>query len=427
MEVKVQLKHLLIFGLIVVFTFTSILLDLRNQIYNPTLNIAFVYDSLELGVENDANQAWEALNGIQKDIDFTNLNSHYDSIELQNVNLSGSMIDHIGEYAVKNEVVVVYGDSYNEKIGEVIDKNPQTEFIMIDSNYDNNYLNLSQIEIDNTDKLSVIGEQVANATKTKKVLFVANSEDAENQLEGFTKEVNSQEKCKITPLIFDDASDNVAIKKALLKEFNNGYDSVYVATRELNKIVIETAEEVQVDILDDRETVDTTNNQIEQDNAAANSTTDEAVDNTTGETVDSTTGETVDGTTDDNVDSESNIDEVTGETVDETNTDETDNEAAVIEGEEENQTGETDEQELLEYKYEQEQINVYVNGSANVSSGIYYTDETAIDPSNVVRAYIDLNIEEVLYDTISDILEGTIEHTTSYLSFDNNGLELIKE
>lgn len=76
MEVKVQLKHLIIVGLVVIYTFSSILFDLTNQLYNPTLNVAFIYDSLELGVENDANQVWEALNTIQSDFDFESVNTH---------------------------------------------------------------------------------------------------------------------------------------------------------------------------------------------------------------------------------------------------------------------------------------------------------------------------------------------------------------
>ncbi len=455
MEVKVQLKHLIIVGLVVIYTFSSILFDLTNQLYNPTLNVAFIYDSLELGVENDANQVWEALNTIQSDFDFESVNTHFDSIELQNVNLSGKMIDHIGEYAVKNEVVTVFGDSYNEEIDQVIEANPQTEFIMIDSGYTSEYPNLSTIEIDNSDRIEVVAEQVAKTTETKKVLFVGNAEDVNMQLDEFRRQVNANVKCNITPLIFNDTSDNVAIKKQLLKEFNQGYDAVYVATRELNKIVIETAEEVQVDIIDDINSVDEANEKIENQQEiddAQNTSTEEDASTSADDSTDDSTESIVndeagagiisndledntsntDNTTDE--DNTSNTDNTTDEenTVDETNiiTDENGNqvdEDLQINGDNETSNDTSEEVELEEYQYEQSTINVFVNGEANVSSGIYYPDEESDETSNVVRAYIDLNIEEVLYDMFSDILTGTIEHETIYLGFDNNGLELIEE
>lgn len=422
MEVKVQLKHLIIVGLVVTYTFGSILFALTNQIYNPTLNVAFIYDSLELGVENDANQVWEALNTIQKEMDFETINSHYDSIELQNVNLSGSMIDHIGEYAVKNEVITIFGDSYNEEIDEVIEQNPQTSFIMIDSNYEQEYNNLSIIEIDNTNRIEEIAKQIEGATKTKKILFIASSEDAQEQYDTFKSEIDERIDSQVTPLIFDDASDNVTIKKELLAELNEGYDSIYVATRELNKIVIETAKEVQVDIIDDRAQVDLENLEIEESNNAIDL-------NNAGNETDETAGEN-----DQFGETKAPDDEAAELSVNQSDEEyqvsaqqSILNPNAEVDDEEDLEDETSEERELLEYKYEQELINVYVSGSSNISNGIYYTDETNEQTKNVVRAYIDLNIEEVLSDIFVDILTNTATHSTIYLGFNNEGLELIKE
>ncbi len=368
MEVKVQLKHIIIISIIVIYTFGAILLDLKNQIYNPTLNIAFIYDSMDLGVENDANQVWEALNEIQSSFDFEKIDTRYDSIELQNVNLTGSMNDHIGEYAAKNEVVTIFGDSYNDEMEDVILRNPQTDFIMIDSGYEKEYNNLTKIEIDNTTKVEKISQEIIDNTKTNKVLFVASAEDAEIQYQDFLNQVSADPSIRVEPLVFSDTSDNVSIKKELLAKFNEGYDTVYVATRELNKIVIETASEVQSDIITNISEVNAQNEELISQNSETSADTSESDEESAEETIDKE-----------------------------------------------------------EYQYDQKLINVYVSGDENLSSGIYYTDDTKTTTDNVVRKYIDLNIEEQLTELIEDVLVGQIEHKTIYLDFDNQGLEFIEE
>ncbi len=124
-------------------------------------------------------------------------------------------------------------------------------------------------------------------------------------------------------------------------------------------------------------------------------------------------GEEIDSTTDEQ--DEAGLESTTNEDNDSDQIDEAESESA------------NSELEYEEYKYEQDNINVFVNGYANISSGIYYTDDSETETSNVVRAYVDLNIEEVLFDMFKSILSGPFEHETIYLDFDNNGLELIEE
>lgn len=431
MEVKIQLKHLIIFGLVIFYTFASILFALTNQIYNRSLDVAFIYNATELGVENDANQIWESMNRIQKSLDFTNLNTHYNSMNFQNVNVSQKMSDHIDEYAIQNNVIVLYGDTYNASISKVIKNNPQTEFLMIDSKFGPKFSNLTKIEIDNTNKLQVIANDIKKTSKTKKILLVGSEEDILNKLDDFKSEIEIDDSYEITTLIFDDSRDNVSIKKKLLKEFNQGYDTVYVTTRELNKIVIETAQEVQKEIISNRQEVDEENTQILMNQANAKSAENQSnednveKDNINSSNSNENSNELQDGNSDVEQEQKLNLENL--QNADAEKVDSSDLEKVDSSDSKKVNSTDNDEQEKIEYQYEQALINVYVNGNENISSGIYYTDDTNSETSNVVRAYIELNIEDILDEYFEAVINNSVQQQTFYLGFNNGGLELLKE
>lgn len=454
MKVSIELKHLIIVGIVVIYTFTSIVLDLTNQLYNPTLNVAFIYNSADLSEGSDSEQIWNALNDVKENA-FSNVdNSKYDSMELENVNIQAKLTEHINEYALKNEVVVVNGSSYNEKIGNVIRENPSTQFILIDSEYEANFPNLAKIDVENEAKVKESAKDVAKMTKTNKVLYLGTELEYNLTYDTFADEViKNNSKATISSIIVDDKVDKVEIKKKLMESFSEGYDSVYVANRNLNKITIETAKSVQDEIISDRAVVDEQLKAIEENKN--NATTNEVLTDENGEAVTDENGENVTNeievvtddsgdivsnenselVTDENGDivSNENSELVTDENGNEVTTDEssdvvTDKSGEVVTDEKGNEVTTTDEGvEVPTYKYEQEQIHLFVNSDDSLDAGIYYSDETNASVTNVVDGYIDTNYEEILNKDFKQIIKGNQISTTDNLTFDNEGLELIKE
>ncbi len=407
MKVSIELKHLIIVGIVVIYTFTSIIFDLTGQLYNPTLNIAFIYNSSDLNEGSDSEQIWEALNAIKENSADSMKDSRFETVELENANIQAALTDQINEYARNNEVVVIEGSSYNEEIETVIRENPSTQFLLIDSKFGQSFPNLAKIDVEDTARVKKLAKNIALKTKTDKVLYLGTELDYSLNYDTFADEVlKYNNKATITSIVVDDKVDKVEIKKQLMKSFSDGYDSIYVANRNLNKIAIETAKDVQDEIISDRVTVDEQLKAIKE-----NKNTVSADDQTTDET-----------TSDEQTSDESTSDEQTSNEV------VTDEDGTPID--DTKQDVEATTQEVVEmptYKYEQKQIHLFVNSDDSLDAGIYFSDETNADVKSVVDGYIDINYEEVLNRYFKQIIKGNQINKSDELTFDNEGLELIKE
>ncbi len=400
MEIKMQLKHLIIVGIVVIYTFGSIFLQLANELYNPTLNVAFVYNKTNLLSENEASNIWTNLESIQQDYNKSNLNIQYDGMQLENVNISSQMKSKLNEYALKNEVVVLLGDSYNDIIGEIIKNNPQTKFIMIDSNYDREFLNLKTIDINNQEKYNFIADKIAKTTKTKKVLYVETNERISDNYSIFTDEIQKIDpKIEVRYLMVDNIDDKVEVKNKLTDLYAKGIDYVYVDNQELNKIVIETTRDIQKEI-DDNEAaikdakaqnkeIKKTNNEI----SAAKKINDESI-NKNNETTDA------------------EINNPVNPNKDEEKVQEEDEAIDLV--------------DVPKELYPQKEIKVIVNGEVGVDASTYYlTDGTVSD--SVVSGYLKYNINDFLEESFKQITEAEFKSGQSVLSFQDKTIEYIEE
>lgn len=400
MEIKMQLKHLIIVGIVVIYTFGSIFLQLANELYNPTLNVAFVYNKTNLLSENEASNIWTNLESIQQDYNKSNLNIQYDGMQLENVNISSQMKSKLNEYALKNEVVVLLGDSYNDIIGEIIKNNPQTKFIMIDSNYDREFLNLKTIDINNQEKYNFIADKIAKTTKTKKVLYVETNERISDNYSIFTDEIQKIDpKIEVRYLMVDNIDDKVEVKNKLTDLYAKGIDYVYVDNQELNKIVIETTRDIQKEI-DDNEAaikdakaqnkeIKKTNNEI----SAAKKINDESI-NENNETTDA------------------EINNPVNPNKDEEKVQEEDEAIDLV--------------DVPKELYPQKEIKVIVNGEVGVDASTYYlTDGTVSD--SVVSGYLKYNINDFLEESFKQITEAEFKSGQSVLSFQDKTIEYIEE
>ncbi len=396
MEIKMQLKHLIIVGIVVIYTFGSMFLQLANELYNPTLNVAFVYNKTNLLSENEASNIWTNLETIQQNYNKSNLNSQYDGMQLENVNISSEMKSKINEYALKNEVVVLLGDSYNEIIGEIIKNNPQTKFIMIDSNYDREYLNLKTIDVNNKEKYNFIADKIANATKTKKVLYVETNDSISDNYNIFTDEIQKIDpEIDIQYLMVNNIDDKVEIKNKLTDLYATGIDYVYVDNQELNKIVIETTRDIQKEIDDNEAAIKDAkvqNSEIKKTNKEISEAKKLNIEQTDKETDD--------------------LNDSMNKEKDKTKEVEADEAIELV--------------EVPKKLYPQRQIKVIVNGAVGVDSSTYYlTDGTASE--SVVAGYLTYNINDFLVETFKEITESEFKAGQSVLSFQKKTIEYIEE
>ncbi len=404
MEIKMQLKHLIIVGIVVIYTFGSIFLQLANELYNPTLNVAFVYNKTNLLSENEASSIWTNMETIQQNYNKNNLNNQYDGMQLENVNISSQMKSKINEYALKNEVVVLLGDSYNDIIGETIKNNPQTKFIMIDSNYDREYMNLKTIDVNNQEKYNFIANKVAGETKTKKVLYVETNESISDNYNIFTDEIQ-----KINPeidvqyLMVNNIDDKVEIKNKLTDLYATGIDYVYVDNQELNKIVIETTRDIQKEIDDNEAAIKDANAQNKEIKKTNKEISEAKKSNIEA--------------TDKNNDSNN---ETTGEEVAETTN--TNNDESKSQAEDEV----IDLVEVPKELYPQKQIKIIVNGEVGVDASTYYLADGTISES-VVAGYLKYDINYFLEKTFKEIAESEFKSGQSVLSFKDKTIEYIEE
>ncbi len=404
MEIKMQLKHLIIVGIVVIYTFGSIFLQLANELYNPTLNVAFVYNKTNLLSENEASSIWTNMETIQQNYNKNNLNNQYDGMQLENVNISSQMKSKINEYALKNEVVVLLGESYNDIIGETIKNNPQTKFIMIDSNYDREYMNLKTIDVNNQEKYNFIANKVAGETKTKKVLYVETNESISDNYNIFTDEIQ-----KINPeidvqyLMVNNIDDKVEIKNKLTDLYATGIDYVYVDNQELNKIVIETTRDIQKEIDDNEAAIKDANAQNKEIKK-----TNKEISEAKKSNIEAT-----------NKNSDSN-NESNGEEVPETTN--TNNDESKSQAEDEV----IDLVEVPKELYPQKQIKIIVNGEVGVDASTYYLTDGTISDS-VVTGYLKYDINYFLEKTFKEINESEFKAGQSVLSFKDKTINYIEE
>ncbi len=399
-----QLKHLIIVGIVVIYTFGSIFFQLANELYNPTLNVAFVYNKTNLLSENEASNIWTNLEAIQQNYNKSNLNSQYDGMQLENVNISSEMKSKINEYALKNEVVVLLGDSYNDIIGEIIKNNPQTKFIMIDSNYNREYLNLKTIDVNNKEKYNFIANKVASSTKTKKVLYVETNDSISDNYNIFTNEIQKiNPEIEVHYLIVDNIDDKVEIKNKLTNLYTMGIDYVYVDNQELNKIVIETTRDIQKEIDDNEAAIKDANAQNKEIKK-----TNKEISEAKKSNIEAT-----------NKNSDSN-NESNGEEVSETTN--TNNDESKSQAEDEV----IDLVEVPKELYPQKQIKIIVNGEVGVDASTYYLTDGTISDS-VVTGYLKYDINYFLEKTFKEINESEFKAGQSVLSFKDKTINYIEE
>lgn len=446
MEVKLQLKHLIIVGIVVIYTFGAIFLELTNELYNPTLNVAFVYNKTNLFEDNEATNIWTSLEKIQTEYNKKsdselqqNPEYRYDNIQLQNVNISSSMSTKLSEYAAKNEVIVLLGNSYNQIISEIIRNNPTTKFILIDSGYKGEFSNLQKIDIDYQAKFDKITGEIKANTETKKILYVDTKQEDDTLYALFENEMNSlNDDYDIIRYQVKNIDDKVEVKNDLLKLYDQGIDYVYVENQELNKVVIETTQEVQDEINTNLAAID----KVKEENKIITSHNQEVAKNLNIDESD------IDSTIKESKENADNSQETKDESVTNSDTATEDEQSEVSETEENDSTKtETDstketeaanvidadlpENELVELKevpeekFEQKEIKVIVNEETGIDGGKFINNNGEND--TVVSAYIDLNIDIVLEETFNQIKVDKFENSTEILNFENQGLKYIKE
>ncbi len=389
MEIKMQLKHLVIVGIVVLYTFGTIFIQLTNELYNPTLNVAFIYNKTSLFEENEASSIWSTLEEIQQYYNSQTGIKDFDTMQLENANITPEMSSRLSEYATKNEMIVLLGDSYNSVIWDIVKNNPNTKFIMINSEFKNNANNLHKIDIDFNDKISNVTRKISQVTGTKKVLYVDTKSETRDLFSSFVNKMNALDpKIEVIRYQVDNIDNKVDIKNKLTEYYKDGIDFVYVENQELNKIVIETTKGVQEEINDNLLAIKEAkklNKEIKDNNKNLDSNDDDEKDDSTP---DADTDET------DKKDSENSKNK--------------------------------EEVEVPEQLYIQSKIQVIVNEMTGVDFGIYFVEENQ-EPYNVVYGYIKTNIKMALEESFKSYEKGSFASENKVLKFENDGLEYVEE
>lgn len=280
MYVKIQIKHLII--PIIVFLITSIVLiyNQYNYINDDTLNITYVFAQGELVNQSEESFVWDALLAVQTDFNNNPNSDKYQEINLNFLKSNSLSKNRLDDLAIKNDVIVIYGDVTNQYLQQVAIDNPQTDFILIDSGVTYNEDNIVQINFNDNELTKQAAQTAVGTTTTNQILYINTVDESDDQYyQTFVTEVlNSNPKMTITYYQVENITNNVGIINELDKYFEQGYDTIFVADSALNQIVIKGAIDYQeqLDQEQNNQNIDTNvsvDSQSQQDNINVITTT----------------------------------------------------------------------------------------------------------------------------------------------------------
>lgn len=422
MEVKLQLKHIIIVSFVFLLTFGSILSNYADNIYNPTLDVSFINDNGNFTEESDASQIWNTLEKIQDDYNENPDSGQYETMSIENSNLSQTNASRISDYAKQNQLVITYGDTYNAKIEKAIQQNPNTYFVLIDSNASFTYPNVKKIEIDKQQIVAKSATGAAKATHTNKIAFVGTNNEINTSYNAFVDEVHKTNSKAITsPVVIKDVADNVQNQRLIKNQLDQGVDTIYIANRQVNKVATQTAKNYQIDILK-------VDNQIKAKKKELSDLKEQkeklSSDNSTSDS--SSAKSTTDEKSKDNTD-------------DEESTDSTDTTETV----EQKIKDTNDEIKVLQDTYIQPNINVLVNGSDSLDDGQYDPADAIVvsnkekhdtvvetskeDLKSIIYQSVITDYETELNEVFKEVYNHGFKEETYYLNFKNKGLTVSKE
>lgn len=267
MEVTLKLKHLIIPLIVIAITFVGLIAELENTINNTTLDMTFIYSGSELTIDSEEKFIWSALNEIQNTYELETKTESYNAISLDYLNVNTISESQLESLSYKNEIVVIFGDHYNTEIKSILQKNSNTNFILIDNTAEIKEENVININIDKDQEIATSAKNLATKSQTKQLLYVSTIPMDDN-MDNYNLFIENASGSNVAYYYVPNINDSTAILTALSEYFYLGYDGVYVEEASVYNLVVSAAKDAQVAI-------------IEETTAAAESETDPTIEDTT--------------------------------------------------------------------------------------------------------------------------------------------------
>lgn len=255
MEVTVKLKHIIIPLIVIIITLFGLTSELQNNMNNPTLDVAYIYPGNGLATDSNQKFIWETLSEVQNNYSFDEKTNKYDLISLEHLNVETISESQLQTLANKNEIVILYGDSYNKELEEVLVNNQNTYFILIDNTSDITSSNIISIDLNHNNEIKAAATALSGVTKTNKALYVSTTpieQNAENY-ELFTTYCTN---CEVEYYYVANSNDSAKILGDLKAYFTEGYDIAYVEDSIVYNLVTIAAKEIQMVINEENKAVE---------------------------------------------------------------------------------------------------------------------------------------------------------------------------
>lgn len=250
MEVTLKLKHLIIPLIVIIITFIGLIFELENTINNTTLDMTFIYSGSELTIDSEEKFIWSSLNEIQNSYALEDKTTSYNAISLDYLNVNTISESQLESLSYKNEIVVIFGDHYNTEIESILQKNSDTNFILIDNTADITEENVININLDKEQEITTSAKKLAANSKTKQLIYVS-SIPMDDNMDNYNLFIENSQGCNVAYYYVPNVNDSTAILTALAEYFYLGYDGVYVEDASVYDLVVTAAKDAQVSIIEE--------------------------------------------------------------------------------------------------------------------------------------------------------------------------------
>ena len=249
MEIKVQLKHIVIPIIVFSITIISLFYQYNNYDVNSGVNIMYLFSENSISDESIEQTVWNDIKLFQDEYLLNNdpETSPALSVDYMKSTSSGDAKAKLDSALMFNNLILVQGDGYNNYLQEVIDQNSSTNFILISNSLDIEKSNVVNVDIDLEEITSVVSKELQNKSTTNKYIYISSLLEVDNKpYEKF--KVNLPKNSEVMYQYVEDNSKYLNVKEGLLLNLKEGYDSIFVEDMTLNEIVVSTAVEYQTEI-----------------------------------------------------------------------------------------------------------------------------------------------------------------------------------
>ncbi len=238
-----QTKKVVIIFIVMIISFMSVITNLYDQAYNQNLNISII-SSEELAFNNSyAQNIYSDINTIINEKDASG--QHF-NLNIYQINESSIQLENIVK---SSDVNIIIGDSFNNSIVDIVNREKDKQFILVENSLSLMGQNIVTI---NTDYQKIFKQINQLTTDKQKSLVIFSNEYSNLALAEYYKSgLSSNENVQVINV--EDTSDNVKVKSTILSGLKQGYTNVYSFDPYNNQILIETMDSYTASESDDVE------------------------------------------------------------------------------------------------------------------------------------------------------------------------------